>query len=434
MKKILSLFVLAVLMLASCSKYDDTDLKNRVAALESLASYQTLLQKLQAGKTVTSYSKTENEITLTFSDGSSVTFNQQGEPGAPGVGSPGKDGAKPTFKIEGDKWYVSYDDGATWETEPIGDAVEHSLFQNVTADGNTLTITLADGTVIPVFYGEKEGYTFTLGDGVRKCYSFFETAESYKTGLLKIPYTLTGDLKSEDDVTILANLTSFAEEYLPLNGFYEIEKTDAKSGYLVIHRFKEDARFESDEEIAVNFPGGILDITAYFPDGTIRASSIRILSEKIYLYAWDTCYFTDYDAPVLVGDQFQYFEKDILLPKEAGTLELYLYEHVGYSYDFQHYDGGPLYESTMGDRISVSILNGPSYTLEVNYTLGEERSGRWGGSGGSTQYYREHPLIFTYGANNTGADRRTLMTFYTNPATYNNGSPSLFTVQLIQEH
>ena len=432
MKKILSLLVLALLVVASCNKYDDTDLKNRVAALESLASYQTLLQKLQAGKTVTSYSKTENEITLTFSDGSSVTFNQQGEPGAPGTGIQGEPGKTPEVKIENDKWYVRYGEDGTWKE--IGSAIDRSLIEDIKVVDDVLQITLAGGTVVNVPFGEKEGYTFTLGDGVRKCYSFFETAESYKTGLLKIPYTLTGDLKSEDDVTILANLTSFAEEYLPLNGFYEIEKTDAKSGYLVIHRFKEDARFESDEEIAVNFPGGILDITAYFPDGTIRASSIRILSEKIYLYAWDTCYFTDYDAPVLVGDQFQYFEKDILLPKEAGTLELYLYEHVGYSYDFQHYDGGPLYESTMGDRIFVSILNGPSYTLEVNYTLGEERSGRWGGSGGSTQYYREHPLIFTYGANNTGADRRTLMTFYTNPATYNNGSPSLFTVQLIQEH
>ena len=48
MKKILSLLILAVLVVASCSKYDDTELRNkvngyeaRIAALESLASYQT---------------------------------------------------------------------------------------------------------------------------------------------------------------------------------------------------------------------------------------------------------------------------------------------------------------------------------------------------------------------------------------------------------
>ena len=61
MKKILSFMMVAALalMLAGCSKYDDTELRNkvngyesRIAALESLSTYQTLLQKLQAGKTV----------------------------------------------------------------------------------------------------------------------------------------------------------------------------------------------------------------------------------------------------------------------------------------------------------------------------------------------------------------------------------------------
>ena len=59
MKKIFSFLMVAVLalVLAGCEKYDDTELRNkvnsyesRIAALESLASYQTLLQKLEAGK------------------------------------------------------------------------------------------------------------------------------------------------------------------------------------------------------------------------------------------------------------------------------------------------------------------------------------------------------------------------------------------------
>ena len=133
-----------------------------MAALESLASYKTLLQKLDAGQTVTAYSKTGDSATLTFSDGTTLTISQKEEP---------------------------------------------ELFKSVTADGNTLTITLADGTVIPISYGEKEPYGIQIGANGRKYYTFFEdkTAELHQE--MTIPYTLTGDLRSIDDVTIIPNVT-----------------------------------------------------------------------------------------------------------------------------------------------------------------------------------------------------------------------------------
>ena len=136
-------------MLAGCDKYDDTELRNkvngyeaRIAALESLASYQTLLQKLEAGKTVTSYSKSDDIITLTFSDGTSVSFNQKGpkgDPGDPGEsiqgdpGTPGQDGKTPEVKIENDKWYVRYGEDGTWKE--IGSAVDRSLIRDIKAEG-----------------------------------------------------------------------------------------------------------------------------------------------------------------------------------------------------------------------------------------------------------------------------------------------------------
>ena len=154
------------LMLAACSKYDDTELRNkvnsyesRIAALESLSSYKDLLQELGSGATVTSYAQNGNEITLTFNDGKSLTFNIQGPAGESikgEPGTPGKDGKTPQFKIEGETWKVSYDDGATWTD--AGSAVDRSLIQNISTDGSTLTITLAGGTVIPVPYGDKEAF------------------------------------------------------------------------------------------------------------------------------------------------------------------------------------------------------------------------------------------------------------------------------------
>ena len=171
MKKFFSLFVLTVLVVASCSKYDDTELRNkvngyesRIAALESLASYQTLLQKLDAGKTVTSYSKSDDIITLTFSDGSSVSFNQKGpkgDPGNPGEsiqgdpGTPGQDGKTPEVKIENDKWYVRYGEDGAWKE--IGSAIDRSLIKDIKVEGDVLKITLADGTVVNVPFGEKKG-------------------------------------------------------------------------------------------------------------------------------------------------------------------------------------------------------------------------------------------------------------------------------------
>ena len=203
------------LMLAACSKYDDTELRNkvnsyesRIAALESLSSYKDLLQELGSGATVTSYAQNGNEITLTFNDGKSLTFNIQGPAGESikgEPGTPGKDGKTPQFKIEGETWKVSYDDGATWTD--AGSAVDRSLIQNISTDGSTLTITLAGGTVIPVPYGDKEAFGLEFGGG-RKYYSFMESLDTYYSGRYEIPYTLTGDIAETDDVQLMVSVQS----------------------------------------------------------------------------------------------------------------------------------------------------------------------------------------------------------------------------------
>ncbi len=337
-------------VLAGCDKYDDSELRNkvngyesRIAALESLASYQTLLQNLQAGKTVTSYSKSENEITLTFSDGSSVTFNQKGEPGTPGQGTPGKDGKTPKFKIEGDKWYVSYDDGATWETEPIGDAVEHSLFQNVTADEatSTLFITLADGTTIPIFYGTlpaAEPFGFEIANG-RRCFSILESLETIYSKTITLPYTLTGNITSPDDVEIETRVTS----YKGIASGYEmvtVTKTDAKNGTISARMMQDyEGTGWDGGEFYQDYPELVLEVTAHFPDGTSSYKKLYIIGYGIYMETdedtWDLAY-VEWDSTLKMNV--------IRLPKEAGEFKIIMrYGTQSYTdrYFYDYYDGAP---------------------------------------------------------------------------------------------
>ena len=215
MKKIFSFVMIAALavILGGCNKYDDSELrteinnlKARLDAVESLNNYKDLLAKLDKGKTVTGVSENNGVYTLTFDDNSTITFNQKGEPGAPGesiIGPEGKPGISPQIKNEDGKWWISTDNGQTWNEagssvgtpgEPgapgapgtpgtpgengitpkfrineakttwevsydngetwteVGSAMDHSLITGVTlaTDGDSITISLADGTAIVV--------------------------------------------------------------------------------------------------------------------------------------------------------------------------------------------------------------------------------------------------------------------------------------------
>ena len=120
----------------------------------------------------------------------------QGQPGTDGSnGQPGTNGITPKLKIDDGKWYVSYDEGATWtelgqatgEQGPAGETGTQgpqgnpgengdSFFQNVdTSDADYVTFVLNDGTQfrIPKYSGiaatltlkEVSGYTATF-DGI----------------------------------------------------------------------------------------------------------------------------------------------------------------------------------------------------------------------------------------------------------------------------
>ena len=81
----------------------------------------------------------------------------------------GKDGITPLLKIENDYWFISYDEGVTWQQEGKAKGEDgkdgqngadgkdgqdgDSMFQSVTQDENYVYFTLADGTVIKIAKG-----------------------------------------------------------------------------------------------------------------------------------------------------------------------------------------------------------------------------------------------------------------------------------------
>ena len=63
-------------------------------------------------------------------------------------GSNGINGVTPKLKIENGQWYVSYDGGETFDSEPLGQATGDkgdSMFEEVTYDEDYLYITMSDG-------------------------------------------------------------------------------------------------------------------------------------------------------------------------------------------------------------------------------------------------------------------------------------------------
>ena len=141
-------FVFGLVLFAGCQdEFDDSKLQqqidgldDRVSKLETLCnqmntnlqSLQTIVNALQQGDYVTEVTPIlEGEMTIGYTirfaknkpitiyhgedgeKGDQGTPGQQGEPGI--AGTPGKNGITPQLKIEEDYWYISYNNGESWQ-------------------------------------------------------------------------------------------------------------------------------------------------------------------------------------------------------------------------------------------------------------------------------------------------------------------------------
>ncbi len=213
MKKLLFLLMCGLLLFGCSDKYDDSalrndlsDLENRVSKLEELckqmntniSSLQTIVEALEENDYVTNVTPVMQDgkeigYTIVFSKSNPITIyhgkdGQAGSDGDDGTtpsigvkqdtdgiyywtlngewltddhgdkvkaeGADGNDGTTPKFKIENDYWYISYNNGETWEQ--LGKATGEdgtggdSMFTGIDYKTSTdyVIFTLADGTQI----------------------------------------------------------------------------------------------------------------------------------------------------------------------------------------------------------------------------------------------------------------------------------------------
>lgn len=202
------LFLLLAFVLAgvfySCEEYDDSAILDRLSGVEArvkqleemckqmntnISSLQTIVSAIQKNDQISSIApitKNGEEIgyTIVFTSGKIITIYHGADGQAPIVGvkkhtdgiyywtingewmtdengnriranaidgEGGADGITPQLKVENGFWYISYDNGVTWEQ--LGKATGEdgdSFFQSVTQDDENVYFTLADGTAITI--------------------------------------------------------------------------------------------------------------------------------------------------------------------------------------------------------------------------------------------------------------------------------------------
>ena len=210
------LFIMTFFFTSSCKDgYDDSELTERVENLENrlqileeqmnsnINSLQAILEALDDNDYITKIvpiTNGEKEIgyTINFSKGNSINIyhGQDGYSPQIGVkqdsdgiyywtrdgewmtdesgnkikaqgsdGQDGQDGIKPEFKIENDYWFVSYNNGSTWEK--LGKATGEdakNFFQSVTVKETEVEFILSDGTTFVIPLKSKIEISFSSED------------------------------------------------------------------------------------------------------------------------------------------------------------------------------------------------------------------------------------------------------------------------------
>ena len=143
----------------------------------------------------------------------------------PATGTDGRDGATPKLKIENGYWYVSYDGGRTWRSEPLGPATavsDVSIFKEVSYDEDYLYLTLSSGEVISISrHKEEQEIPYSI-IGVE---TTFQTATF--TGHIHVPaealeYSRVTIYYSDDAVFNVHSAQSVSTQDFDYNGGFSI--------------------------------------------------------------------------------------------------------------------------------------------------------------------------------------------------------------------
>ena len=174
-----------------------------------------------------------NKIKAVATDGAPGQTGATGAQGAPGQtgatgeqGPKGEDGITPKLKIENDYWYVSYDNGVTWEEKPLGKAVGEDGADG--ADGGDSVFSSVKVEESYVSFTLKTGETFNIskvGGSLNIIFDVEQGVAIVPGTTLKFGYTVIGG----DENTLVR--TVFTSEL----AIATVKPIDAKSGYIYIY-------------------------------------------------------------------------------------------------------------------------------------------------------------------------------------------------------
>jgi hypothetical protein len=125
----------------------------------------------------------------------SVTFGITSTTPSSGIG---KDGITPLLKIENDYWYISYDEGLTWQQEgkakgEKGDKGD-SMLQSVTQDEKYVYLTLLDSSTIKI---AKSQNTLVNDSTTHQGYKYVDLGLSVKWATTNVGAELPGDMGTQ---------------------------------------------------------------------------------------------------------------------------------------------------------------------------------------------------------------------------------------------
>ena len=320
MKKLFKIIVAASIAVAgfmgnSCSKYDDSailkrleGIEGRVSALEKsmqqLADYQSIKDKVNAGILINEVTNNaDGSNTIKFSDGSAITI-YSGKDGADG-----KDGATPSFKIENETWYVSYDNGATWKA--IGSAIDKSLFSAVSVVGEYLYLTLADGTKVTLPIGKKVVFSMQIDENE---IDMAADPQTELTRTVEIPYTLTGAI---GEPRFLINWKYIANDATSGVKVQQIA-SDNKSGVIKIEQNPAFGYISDEPLFDLIYAPATIDIIVFNGDGQSCYRSISVRTQTWEFYFEDPTY-----SAIWVSEKEAKLNK--VVPKEGCEITLYFF-------------------------------------------------------------------------------------------------------------
>lgn len=147
MKKLLMfLTILAMVVMSSCSNYDDSEIRQKIDALEErVTSIETLLKASANKLNIVSIEETEDGTVITFSDNSKVTINNNG------VNSPIVD-----VEVDGDWVHITLEDGTvlTFKKYEIN---ENCIIYYTTTDGKKIEWDEGNNTLVSHIYENGQG-------------------------------------------------------------------------------------------------------------------------------------------------------------------------------------------------------------------------------------------------------------------------------------